>query len=366
MGVNRQILYKSVDELYLDSKNPRLGRHNTERNLSQEEILDLMQDWTLDELAVSYLESGGFWVQEALIVVEENNRLIVVEGNRRLAALKYLKMAFEGNPKVPRKWQSYPQTYPLPPKLFEEVPYLRAERREDVQTFLGFRHVTGIKEWAPAEKAEFIAKLIDQGMSYEQVTKRIGSRLSAVRQNNIGYRLLRQLEEQVEEFNPSSPSVQNRFSVMYLSLRTPSVQAYLGINIDELPATVQFPVPPENLEQLQHYSMWIFGTNKTPPLFTDSRQMGEFTKILENQEALEYLETSSEPRFEVARQKAGGDLTELVNSLREAATLLQVSLTAVHLYSDNEDVTRNVNLISKHIRQLSNTFPQIKTELCKD
>lgn len=366
MGVSRQIRYADVSELYLDPKNPRLGRHNTEKNLSQEEVLDLMQDWTLDELAVSYLESGGFWVQEALIVVEENNKLIVVEGNRRLAALKYLKMAFEGSTSVPRRWQSFPKMYQLPPNLFEEVPYLQADKREDVQTFLGFRHVTGIKEWAPAEQAEFIAKLIDQDMSYEEVTKKIGSRLSTVRQKNIGYRLLRQLEEQIEEFNPGSPSVQNRFSVMYLSLRTPSVQAYLGINIDELPATVNFPVPTEKIEQLQHYSRWIFGTNKTLPLFTDSRQMGEFTKMLENQEALEYLETSSEPRFEVARQKAGGDLTELVQSLREAATLLQVSLTAVHLYSDNEDVTRNVNLISKHIRQLSNTFPQIKTELCKD
>jgi len=370
MAISREIRYSHVDDLRLDPKNPRLGRHNTEKNLSQDEILDIMQDWEIDELAVSYLESGGFWVQEALIVVNDPQNhvkgLVVVEGNRRLAALKLLKMAYAGSLKVPRKWQSFPKTYALPPNLFEQVPFLQADKREDVQTFLGFRHVTGIKEWAPAEQAEFIAKLIDQGMTYEEVTRKIGSRLSAVRQKNIGYRLFRQLEEQIEEFDPDLEAAQKRFSVMYLSLRTPSVQEYLHINIDELPAQVQFPVPTSNLDHLRNYSKWIFGTDKIGPLFTDSRQMGEFTKILENPEALEYLETASEPRFEVARQKAGGDLTELVTNLKEAATLLQVSLTAVHLFSDDPDVKKNIDLISKHLRQMANTFPQIKTELCKD
>jgi hypothetical protein len=370
MSIGKEIKYANVDDLYLDPKNPRLGRHNTEKNLSQSEILNLMQDWAVDELAISYLESGGFWVQEALIVVEEvhNNvkRLVVVEGNRRLAALKLLKLAREGSEKAPRKWLPFFDTYALPPDLFEEVPFLQAATREDVQSFLGFRHVTGIKEWAPAEQAEFIAKLIDQGMSYEEVTKKIGSRLSAVRQKNIGYRLLRQLEEQVEEFDPDLEAAQKRFSVMYLSLRTPSVQDYLQINIDELSPQIEFPVPATNLKRLGNYAKWIFGTDKIPPLFTDSRQMGEFTKMLENPEALEYLETAPEPRFEVARQKAGGDLSELVTNLKEAATLLQVSLTAVHLFNDNTDVKKSIDLISKHLRQMANTFPQIKAEVCKD
>ena len=38
---------------------------------SQEEVLDLMRDWVLEELAISYLESG-FWTHEALLVVEED------------------------------------------------------------------------------------------------------------------------------------------------------------------------------------------------------------------------------------------------------------------------------------------------------
>jgi len=49
-----------VDDLLLDPKNPRLGREHTKSALSQSTILDLMKDWTLDELAVSFIESG-YW-----------------------------------------------------------------------------------------------------------------------------------------------------------------------------------------------------------------------------------------------------------------------------------------------------------------
>jgi len=62
-----------LDELLLDGKNPRLGRHAIEKELTQDEILELMKDWTLEELAVSFLESG-FWPQEALIAVKESTR----------------------------------------------------------------------------------------------------------------------------------------------------------------------------------------------------------------------------------------------------------------------------------------------------
>ena len=118
-----------------------------------------MRDWTLDELAVSFLESG-FWIQEAVLVVEEvlygEKGLVVVEGNRRIAALMYLKDAIEGKP-ASRKWAAIAEAKEPPPDLFEKIPYIKADSRKDIEAFLGFRHVTGIKEWNPAEKAEAFA-----------------------------------------------------------------------------------------------------------------------------------------------------------------------------------------------------------------
>src|ERR1035438_9772226 len=90
-GFFTEIGYSDLSDLYLDASNPRLGRQNTDRQLSQEQVLEAMKDWTLNELALSFLENG-FWPQEALLVVEEllngQKRRVVIEGNRRLAALK--------------------------------------------------------------------------------------------------------------------------------------------------------------------------------------------------------------------------------------------------------------------------------------
>lgn len=134
-----------------------------------------MRDWTLEELALSFLEAGQFWTHEALLVANENlygkSCLVVIEGNRRLAALKYLHDALRGKPVSP-KWEEVARNAKPQESLFTRIPYLEVNSREDVEAFLGFRHVTGIKEWKPAEKAEFIAKLIDErGMSYEEVMK---------------------------------------------------------------------------------------------------------------------------------------------------------------------------------------------------
>ena len=107
MAISKDMKFAKLDELFLDPRNPRLGRNNVGCNVEQSRVLELMKDWTLEELAVSFLEAGAFWTHEALLVVKEKiyreSRLVVVEGNRRLAALKYLKDAIDGNSKS-RKW----------------------------------------------------------------------------------------------------------------------------------------------------------------------------------------------------------------------------------------------------------------------
>jgi hypothetical protein len=107
MAISTELKYATLRELNLDPMNPRLGRHRMSRETPQDSLLEMMQAWVLDEIANSYIESGGFWTHEPLIVVPEElygaNRLVVVEGNRRLAALKLLLAASEGHP-VSRKW----------------------------------------------------------------------------------------------------------------------------------------------------------------------------------------------------------------------------------------------------------------------
>lgn len=125
MAIATDIKYADLDELILDPLNPRLGRHNVSTDLSQDRILAIIRNWALEELAVSFAESG-FWPQEALVVVRDDDidttRFTVVEGNRRLAALKLLQQAAAGQP-VTRRWGEL-ATEIEPDRLFRQVPYV--------------------------------------------------------------------------------------------------------------------------------------------------------------------------------------------------------------------------------------------------
>ena len=366
MAISEKLQYAQLDKLYLDAKNPRLGRPEANAMLSQEQVLDRMRSWTLDELAASYLESG-FWTHEALLVVEEeldgHPRLVVVEGNRRLAALKYLYAAQHGE-KVARKWELLVQNAEVPDTLFKRIPYLRADSRADVEPFLGFRHVIGIKEWPAEQKAQFIAKLIDErGMSYEEVMRKIGRKIPTVRQNYISYRLLLQMEDCLEEF--SVADVAGRFSIMYLSLRTQGVQNYLQIDISADAQSAKTPVPEKHLENLARFALWLFGNKKRkePSLFSDSRRVDDLGKILESPTATQYLEENERPDFDHAFELAGGVETQIVQRLRESANNVKLVLSRVHHHKTSESIREVVEELGTDVQQLLSVFPDIRQKL---
>lgn len=361
-----KIQYASVDDLFLDPTNPRLGRRIASKSLKQEQILDVMKDWSPEELATSFLESG-FWPQEALIVVKEviyrKQSLVVVEGNRRLAALKLLKDAIEGNPKS-AKWKDLAAGSKLPNGFFDEIPYIEVNDRADVSAYLGFRHVTGIKEWKPAEKAEYIAKLIEEeGLTYDEVRKKIGSKVPAVRQHYIAYRLLLQMDEENEI---DMDYVEVKFSVLYLSLRTQGVQSYLGIDMQSAPAKAKKPVDKKNVNRLVNYATWLFGNSKVTPLFNDSRYVDEFGKVLESVDAVEYLERAESPRFDVARRKAGTAVEDVVNYVLAASDSIQLSLTEAHIFRRSPELIKAVKRLAADSLQLVRVFPVILKEVAEE
>jgi hypothetical protein len=366
MKIDTKVKYAKLDDLLLDPTNSRLGRDNTARTPKQDKILELMKDWTLDELAVSFLESG-FWPQEALLVVRETlygrPALVVVEGNRRLAALKYLHDALDGHP-ASKKWTEIARHASPPPTLFEEIPYLLVDSRKDLEAFLGFRHVTGIKEWRPAEKAEYIAKLIEESnMKYDEVRRKIGSKLPTVRQHYISYRLLLQMEDQEEI---SLPRVEDKFSVLYLSLRTAGVQKYLHIDIKAEPKAAKRPVPADHLNALAKFALWLFGDERTPALVRDSRQVDDFGVILESPKAVAYLERSERPVFDAAFRIAGGDEPEIVRLVEEAADNIEFALSRAHLHTKSEKLGFAVERMGADALQLLRLFPDRYKRLCKD
>jgi hypothetical protein len=366
MAVHNEIKYAKLAELHLDPDNPRLGRENTKRDLSEPKILDLMKDWMLEELALSFLESG-YWPQEALIVIEQTvagkQYLVVVEGNRRLAALKMLKLAFDGKATT-KTWEELIAKRKAPPGLFERIPYLLVDSRKDFIAFLGFRHVTGIKEWDPAEKAEYIAKLIEEDkMSYIEVCRKIGNKSSTIRQHYISYRLLLQMEDQD---NIDLKAVEKKFSVLYLSLRSEGVQTYLHIDVLADPNKARKPVPAGRLKALAKFATWLFGDETHEPVVRESRYVDRFGKTLLSADAVSYLERTENPSLDVAWRIAGGDEGETVEFVQKAADSAEQALSQAHLYKKSHNLQSAIRRLGRDTYQLLALFPKIREELEKE
>lgn len=355
----QQIEPRQLDELILDPRNPRLGLRGAPVDAPQGEILELMKSWSLEELGTSFLESG-FWVQEALLCVEGEaygeNALIVVEGNRRLAALKLLDQSFSGNPPS-AAWAKIVEGINRPDSLFNEIPTILMPDRASVDIFLGYRHVTGIKEWAPAEKAEYISFLIDErGLSYQEVMRKIGSKTDAVRRNYIAFRVLQQAsgEESIDE-----TKILDKFSVLFLSLRSAGVQSFLGVDITAEPQAAQTPVPQNHIENLRDFVKWLFGTADSAPVVQDSRQVERFSKVLQSQDAVQYLRSAARPNLDYAYVIAGGEEAEVIDLVESAAFDIEQALSTMHLYVASERLQTAAKRLILDLRRIEQTFPDL-------
>ena len=248
-------------------------------------------------------------------------------------------------------------------QLFKKIPYILVDSRKDIEAFLGFRHVTGIAEWKPAEKAEFIAKMIGEGMTYVQVMRKIGSKTATVRRNYGAYCLLKQIEQSVQDY--PIEKTEERFSVMYLSLRTEGVQQYLGFDLNPQadPKDVEKSVAAIPKKRLSNYARWMFGDKKKPPLFTDSRKTDDFGRILETKEGVGYLERTPDPNFDYAFRIAGGAEEELVKLVNQAADNIELALTRAHVHTKSKNLQNAAERLGTDCKQLLKLFPKLWNQL---
>jgi len=190
--------------------------------------------------------------------------------------------------------------------------------------------------------------------------RKIGSKTPAVRQNYIAFRLLMQMED---EEDIATEYVEDKFSVLYLSLRSAGVQAYLSINAKADPPAAKRPVPEDKTAALKHFSRWLFGTSSKPPIVRESRQVDSFGRILASPEAVEYLERNDNPSFDVAFRFAGGDEPELIKLIAGAADNLESALSRAHLYRDSHPMQKEARRLGIDAIQLLDVFPGLKQSL---
>lgn len=312
-----------IENLLLDPKNPRIPP--TVNGNEQKEILKWMiTDGSIIELMGS-IGTQGYFPGEPLLAIPsetEKGKYIVVEGNRRLAATMFLNDPELANRKI-KTVKIVADEANVKPK---ELPVLVYQKREEILKYLGYRHVTGVKQWEPLAKAKYIKQLYDleTGISNQEkiraVAKTIGSRSDYIGRILVGLALyeqivdnnffgLRKVDEENIEFSLLTTSITYNSLVDFLGLASPTDPSIKGIN----------------LENLKLITQWLFEpTANSRPRIGESRNIRELSMIVKSPQAL-------------AAFNQGNSLTDAVRLTEDSITIYResVRIAKQHLITAN-------------------------------
>jgi len=223
----------TVPVLFLDPKNPRipeLGPTPTQRQIAAE----LLQHDNVYELAKDITQLGYF-PTEVLIGVEENGEQIIVEGNRRLAALKFLL-----SPELaPDSWVKRFRLLAtrMNAENIRRVRVIFAASREAAAPLIINRHTqTGVERWKPAQQAKYLRTLMSPGMSLDEAAQFFGMTRGQLTDNlrtDTMYRIACSLDlpEDVRTI-ARDPRAFNASTLERL-VQSPLATDFLGISFDE-------------------------------------------------------------------------------------------------------------------------------------
>lgn len=327
----REVRWRKLDELLLDSNNPRLP--DGYENAGQAQLLKLLaEDYALMDLGRSIGENGYF-SEEPLVTVKHpsQDKWVVVEGNRRLAALLLIHSPSKAPKDIQEVWT---EIAAAAKKTVKEVPTLEYHDRQEITPYLGFRHITGVLAWRPYQKGRYVTQLVEDGkLGFAEIARLIGSKPKTVREHYVSYTLVRQAKN---SFNLDTELVEESFGILRRALSDPSIRAYIGLNLDRKEKKLARPLKKANAERLEEAFRWIFGTKTKPSAIRESRDLSKLGAVLANQKALAALKTSGDLSY--AFELSGGEEKRLIETLSKASYQLDQAFPMVVRHKKSKDV----------------------------
>ncbi|MDI9873987.1 ParB/Srx family N-terminal domain-containing protein [Flectobacillus rivi] len=306
MKAEAKFIEVDIQSLQLDDINPRLPERL--KGATDKEVLNwMLSDATLIDLMASISENG-FFSGEPIIVISNNDNYTVIEGNRRLAAIKLL--ANPGLAIISPKAVEYlsieaKEKRNIPKKIWV---YLVKERNE-VENYLAFRHVTGVKQWHVISKARYLNYLYQQKPNktesiYKALAKEIGSKAPYVRRLLIGYKAFEIIQSR-KYFNiPDLDEESFDISLITDAITMHSAIAeFMGIDMES-----EAPFENINLAKLKEVTEWLYqklSNGKTR--VGENRNLRVLNKVIQNNSARD-LFISGEKNL-----KEAAELTDLAD-----------------------------------------------------
>lgn len=360
MATNKTYDFKEIsfEDLKLDDRNPRIPKSIRDSNPTEEQLIEYMLlDASLIELMLAIGENGYFPGEQLLVVKDEKEKgkFRVIEGNRRLTAVKLLnnpELAKVQKSKIKRVIEETSER----PKL---IPCLEFETEEEIHKYLGFRHITGIKEWGLLEKARYLYSLKETifnekslNQASREIAKMIGSRMDYVRRLLVGFQVFQIIED--NGFYKINGLSDTSFYFNYIvdSLSRSNIRKFIGVDFDR-------DKPIENIseENLKKWTHWLFEKNdqgKTR-LIGNSSDLNDLNLILkdENNDAFVAFDRNGYS-LQKAKELTGeldevfkGFISNAIANLEKADAMV---LKVKEFYLNFDEDLRQIKLISDKIK----------------
>lgn len=342
--------YIPLTSLRFDPQNPRFPTSIDGQQI--EVILQFMlQDAGLLDLMGS-IAKQGFFPGEPLLVAPnplESDTWLVVEGNRRLAACTLLAEPS----KAPTKKQAVMEiANNTDLSRIDPIPCLKFQSREGILRHLGYRHVTGIKEWDPLAKARFLNQQYssESGSTREKlrsVARSIGSRADYVGRLLTAFRLYQTLEEHDYFDIPNLSETSIDFSLIPSVLAYENVTTYLG-----LASSQDLEMPSLSLDRWQFICRFIFERDvRRRTRLGESRNIRQLANILADERGRPALESGA--TLSQAQQLMGGGegaFRSFVQGAEQNLRLAQSEMEGVSFDSDDVEALERIRRSAAALR----------------
>ncbi|OWP87408.1 hypothetical protein BWK60_03810 [Flavobacterium covae] len=370
-GRKRPLLNINFQNLLLDPENPRLPQDI--QGKSQKDIIyALYKFFDTEELAYSMTENGYF-DEEPLVAIPENlpiefkglsyedlkknekytnfienseTKFIVLEGNRRLSTIKLL---LDDNLRSEFKIK----TFPSPEKNIIEdlkvIPVIIYPEKNQVLPYLGVRHISGIKKWEPYAKARYVANMVKEGNSIDDIQKQVGDRTNSARKIYLSYQLIEVIKD---EFDLDTSKAENLFSYLLLATGQGGIKDFIGLDKKLQNVDLENPIPSDKLDNLRDLFSWLFGEleNEKLPVIQESRDItSKLSPVLRKENAIQILRETR--NLDDAYDMSDGEDELLKKNLNKINRLLAISLG---LFNDS-----NKEFVIEDIKKLKNSVDKI-------
>lgn len=349
--------------LELDTQNPRLPE-SIERTPGA--MLNHIALTTSIEDLMNAIAENGFFPGEPLVAISEGDNYVVVEGNRRLTAVKLIHDPYQCE-RPSTRMLTIAERMSSKLESLKTLPVIVRKTRAEVLPYLGFRHITGVKQWEPLAKARYIEQLFEltpQSSSiderYWRVARSIGSRKDHIKRNLDALAVYKILEKN-NFYNIHGLDEESiKFSILSTALADERIGLFVGTySLDEDGDSVSNDVIISdagiNRENIQELTEWLYKKDELGKTRVgESRNLRELGAVIENKKALTSFRQGADLKLayqltEDVRQ----DFMQLLFRAEAAITEAAGMVATMNYDSDALEVSRrlaaNIKLIGKTI-----------------